>query len=290
MAVGTRVVTAVLLLAALAATAPAAGVQGATGLDEAATELREALTQASVSKKAPVKVLVLDFVDAKGFRSRLGARLADEIADRLENQPGFSVINRQTLRDAVARDKVPAKALQAPGVLACYSDELSATFLVEGELRVRRSEYELNLGAALTGLVKKRIFGQKFRSKMTEEEKALGKQRASFPPDPPREIGDITLPEQDARGYPMPQCASCQTTPGSSHHTTKAKFQGAVLLKAQIDPDGHASHVEVVEGLPCGLNKKAIETVSEWRFKPIVRTDGQPAGVTVPIEVTFRLY
>jgi len=38
-----------------------------------------------------------------------------------------------------------------------------------------------------------------------------------------------------------------------------------------------------------GLDQKAIEAVSRWRFDP-GRRDGQPVAVLVDIQVNFRVY
>jgi TonB family protein len=38
-----------------------------------------------------------------------------------------------------------------------------------------------------------------------------------------------------------------------------------------------------------GLDEKAIEAVSTWRFQPATH-NGQPVAVEVNVEVSFRLY
>jgi len=47
--------------------------------------------------------------------------------------------------------------------------------------------------------------------------------------------------------------------------------------------------IKVLRPLGYGLDEKAIEAVSQWRFKPGIR-DGHPAQVRAQVEVSFRLF
>lgn len=67
-----------------------------------------------------------------------------------------------------------------------------------------------------------------------------------------------------------------------------AKYQGTVVLYAEVGPDGIAHNIEVRRGLGLGLNDKAVQAISQWKFKPGTRA-GQPVPVSVTIEVNFRL-
>ncbi len=67
-----------------------------------------------------------------------------------------------------------------------------------------------------------------------------------------------------------------------------AKYQGTVLLYAEIEPDGLAHNVRVRRGLGLGLNEKAIQAIGMWKFKPASK-EGQPVAVAASIEVNFRL-
>ncbi len=66
------------------------------------------------------------------------------------------------------------------------------------------------------------------------------------------------------------------------------KLQGAVVLYAEIAPDGTAQNIAVTRTLGLGLDEKAVEAVRRWRFKPGTK-DGEPATVAATIEVNFRL-
>jgi protein TonB len=76
--------------------------------------------------------------------------------------------------------------------------------------------------------------------------------------------------------------------PEFSEAARKAKFQGMVLLTIEVDTDGHARNFRIVQGLGLGLDEKAIEAVSRWRFRPGSQ-DGRPVVTTATVEVNFRL-
>ena len=289
MGVEWSVVMRVVLLAALTGAAPAVSAQGGPGLDEAASDLSAAIHKAA--KQQNVKVLVTDFTDSKGV-SELGQQLADRVSDMLAKEAtGFVVLDREALHAAATRDRIPAEALRHPETLRCYGREFDATILVEGWLQLSGSDYEVLLTASPMEDRKKKIFEKQFRVELTDEGKELASHQAIFPLSPARGgfKTDPTAPAGGARGYSMPVCANCPS-PQFSPEAIKEKFEGSVVLMARIDPDGHAGDIVVMRGLACELNRQAIAAVSQWRFKPALGPDGQPAAVTVPIEVTFRLY
>src|SRR5207248_3106538 len=76
--------------------------------------------------------------------------------------------------------------------------------------------------------------------------------------------------------------------PEYSEEARKSKWQGTVVLQIVVDEHGNPGQVRVIRALGLGLDEKAIDAVSKWRFKP-----GMKAGKAVPviatIEVSFRL-
>lgn len=74
-------------------------------------------------------------------------------------------------------------------------------------------------------------------------------------------------------------------------YSTKAEvrgIQGKVLLRAILSASGAVTHIEVVRGLPYGLNEKAIEAARLIRFIPAMK-DGKPASEWVELEYNFWL-
>jgi TonB family protein len=67
-----------------------------------------------------------------------------------------------------------------------------------------------------------------------------------------------------------------------------AKYQGTVVVSAEIGTDGLAYNMKAIRGLGLGLDEKAIEAISQWKFRPGSK-NGQPVPVMATIEVNFRL-
>lgn len=76
--------------------------------------------------------------------------------------------------------------------------------------------------------------------------------------------------------------------PEYTEEARAAQYQGTVLLYVEITPEGRATNVRVQRPLGLGLNEKAVEAVSGWRFRP-GHKDGKPVTVAVTIEVNFRM-
>ncbi len=76
--------------------------------------------------------------------------------------------------------------------------------------------------------------------------------------------------------------------PEYSEEARKAKWQGVVTLSVIVDETGRPKNINVVRSLGLGLDQKAVEAVSQWRFKPGLK-DGKPVPVFATIEVNFRL-
>lgn len=76
--------------------------------------------------------------------------------------------------------------------------------------------------------------------------------------------------------------------PEYSEEARKAKFQGTVLLAIVVDETGKVTNVRVIRPLGMGLDEKAIEAVTKWRFRPGYK-DGKAVPVMANVEVNFRL-
>jgi len=77
--------------------------------------------------------------------------------------------------------------------------------------------------------------------------------------------------------------------PEYSEEARKAKYQGSVMLWAVIDAEGRPRELRIARSVGMGLDEKATEAVSRWRFAPALK-DGRPVAVQISIEVVFRLY
>jgi TonB family protein len=85
----------------------------------------------------------------------------------------------------------------------------------------------------------------------------------------------------------MPQLLS-KVEPEYSEEARKAKYSGTVLLSIIVDEHGLPRDIRVIRPVGLGLDEKAIEAVSRWRFRPGVK-GGRAVSVQANIEVSFRL-
>ena len=76
--------------------------------------------------------------------------------------------------------------------------------------------------------------------------------------------------------------------PEFSEEARRAKYSGTVLLLVDVDTAGRAVNVRIAKGLGLGLDEKAVEAVSRWRFRP-GRKNGKAVVVPASIEVNFHL-
>jgi TonB family protein len=79
-----------------------------------------------------------------------------------------------------------------------------------------------------------------------------------------------------------------KTEPQYTADARLAKYQGKVTLYIEVGADGTPHNIQVVRGLGLGLDQRAIDALSQWRFKPATRA-GQPVPVQATVEVNFRL-
>jgi TonB family protein len=97
------------------------------------------------------------------------------------------------------------------------------------------------------------------------------------PPSPVYTVGgDVTTPIVIKRVEPQ-----------YSEQARKARWGGTVLISMVIDEQGVPRNLKVIKPLGLGLDEKAIEAASQWRFRPATK-DGAPVSVAAQIELTFN--
>jgi protein TonB len=81
-----------------------------------------------------------------------------------------------------------------------------------------------------------------------------------------------------------------EVKPNYTGEAMRARIQGLVTMEAVVLPDGSVGDVRVTRSLDqqFGLDKEAIKTVKQWRFRPGLRL-GQPVPVLIVIEMSFTL-
>jgi periplasmic protein TonB len=89
-------------------------------------------------------------------------------------------------------------------------------------------------------------------------------------------------------GAVTPPTLVSKTEPDYSEEARKARLQGTVLLRIEVDTHGQARNIMVSKSLGLGLDDRAIEAVKKWKFIP-GKVNGKPAAVVAYVEVNFRL-
>jgi TonB family protein len=253
------------------------------------------------------KVRVFDFEGEKFPRTALGHELSGQFADSLRRQAQrFVVLTSEEFQREIAKQNIPSEAFTSALALRCYMSELGDAMLVDGEMQSSSDGIVLTITVWST---KKRqnIFSNAALVPMTAvlEEVAtqpapptvsldsvsgkgtvwVNPQRSPLPDDKAEDLGKDKI----NAGYVQVKCIRCPN-PSFTQNAVDGKVQGTVLLQAQILSDGSITKLSVTQGVVCGLTDKAIAAVAHWTFKPATRPDGTPIAVTIPIEVSFRLY
>jgi TonB family protein len=76
--------------------------------------------------------------------------------------------------------------------------------------------------------------------------------------------------------------------PKYAEEARKHKLQGTIQLSVVIDATGTPTQIAVLRPLGMGLDEKAVEAVSQWKFSPGTK-NGTAVPVVSQIEMTFHL-
>jgi TonB family protein len=77
--------------------------------------------------------------------------------------------------------------------------------------------------------------------------------------------------------------------PQYSEEARRIKLQGVVTVSGLVTETGEMTDVQVVKSLGHGLDEKAVEAVSQYRFRPAMK-DGKPVAARISVQVNFRLF
>jgi TonB family protein len=298
-----RMANALRLLACLAAASVVSASLDAqvTDFDAVASRLSASISVSSKGLEIKPSVLVADFSESHGGVNQLGAELAKQLSLLLaKNAKDFAVAERDSKFDAFMNSRLPLRPESGPPPADCSDGQAEPSIVVDGFFDSLDDRVVVRIKA--TRLEdKKAIFDERISLPLTPELQSLESRPISIrdtakedtiwnrpgfttaesgPEIPPVDAGD--------KVYTQPRCLDCPAAQYSDSATT-AKIQGTVTLRALIDPQGRAARIIVVNGLPCGLNEKAIETVADWKFSPATGSNGKPTAAWVKIQVSFHL-
>jgi TonB family protein len=291
---------AVISVLLLLATNSDAQATGGPGINDLAAQTAAAISIESKGSTTPRKVLVVDFAEMHGKPTELGQWLAVEFSRTLHKEGrGFLQISRGESLWSVAQDRLVSESFDTPEATACYEEDAGGALVAQGVMEDLSDRVALMLKVWRIS-DRKQIFEDSITIPLTETMQALHSRPATksqVPPltgvevriNPEHELGDGEIPTAGTNGYSHPSCVHCINASYSAA-ASKAKIQGTVYLSVVVGVDGAADKISVIRGLPCGLNQQVIDTLRQWKFKPAIDAQGNPAAVQETIEMSFHLY
>ena len=112
----------------------------------------------------------------------------------------------------------------------------------------------------------------------------------------PTQTNDVT-PNTD--GSSGPYKIGGNVSPPQVIHSVEAEFSdyarrnricGTNLIRLTVDANGNPQDLRVIKSLEPSLDAKALEAVSQYRFKPAMKDGTTPVPVEITVEIDFRLY
>lgn len=101
----------------------------------------------------------------------------------------------------------------------------------------------------------------------------------AYQPDPVYRPGDGVEPAKVVH----------RVEPRYTPQARRNMIQGIALLEVVVDQDGNPERISVLSSLGFGLDERAIQAVSQWRFEPGTKA-GKPVKTIATVEVNFRLF
>jgi TonB family protein len=272
----------ILLLAIAFPLATASCAQtSATPTDTAISQLAGSIAD-PLQKAHVTKVVFADLKGPDGQNHPVGRWLADQLANSCDKDfPGLEIIvrpkNEQVVESADQAGNQEQELKNAKG----WARSIGANVFVEGTFAKTADGIGVSLRAFSTSDPVSLLAEAAGPVPVSDEIRRLS-------PEPiPSSKGRI--PQAGVRGVSVPQCIYCPP-PDYSGDARNAHFEGTVVLRVVITPEGRAINIEILKDPGKGLGMKAVESVRNWKFKPALGPNGKPVAVTVPIQVTFRLY
>ncbi|HXC86389.1 MAG TPA: energy transducer TonB [Candidatus Cybelea sp.] len=267
----------------LAASSPLRAQIAPAPIDPAVVSLARRIAE-PLQKEHVTKVFVADLRGPEGQEHPVGKRLADLLSTALQRDfPGLQVLDRREEGGNAEGSEDLGNQFQ-PIMLKQERDlarKLGANVVVGGNF----AKIQQGIGISLYA---------KFSS---NSPRLLGETNGLIPiSDEIAGVSSNPIPLERSGiagagigGTTIPGCIHCPS-PNYTDEARAAKYQGVVLLEVTVTADGRATYIAIVKGPGKGLDAKAVQAVSNWKFKPAVGPDGHPVAAVVPIEITFRLH
>jgi len=81
-----------------------------------------------------------------------------------------------------------------------------------------------------------------------------------------------------------------KVNPSYTSEARDQRIEGVVALSCVVRPDGRVTDISVTQSLDAvfGLDKKAVEALGQWEFKPGTK-DNKPVAVKITVQMNFTL-
>jgi TonB family protein len=238
-------------------------------LDDLAARLSSEISAAGIKS-----VAVIDFVGADGKNLELGWYLADKLSDGLIiKSPGMEVKDRSKLQQS----NLTSAPSTSPDVLKQVAAASGADALVVGTIAISTDKYLIVVTALRVsdGSAVATASQSLPHSRLLDLLTPAGANAAA-----------INAVRAGVSGVGVPACAYC---PAPAYlGATRLTQPATVELMVTISVAGTAEKISVIKSPGYTLTERAVETVSEWKFRPAPGKDGTPVPVAVPIDVTFK--
>ncbi len=288
-------------MAIVAAAPEQADSQAPPDFSAIASRLAGAVVLVSRGLLVKPSVAVADFVETHGGSNAMGAELSGEFSKSLAtNARDFVVADSNGEFDTSRATELPAQSA-TDATVKCSAGKPKPTFIVEGYMDELEDHVVVRIKATRTE-DNKSVFDERITLALTPELRGLESKPVSATENPAGQYGvawmrpgfhiadnGTKVPSMDsAFNYTPPRCIECMHA-DYPESAMAAKIQGSVKLRILIDAGGQPGEIVVLNGLPCGVTERAIETVATWRFEPAKGPDGKPAAVWQNAELAFHL-
>jgi TonB family protein len=246
-------------------------------LDDLAARISAQISSAGIKS-----VAVANFVGADGKNLELGWYLADKLSDGLIIEEVQSRALNNPALDAKDRSKVQQSDVlltpsTSPDTLKQVVAASGAEALIVGTIAISSDKYIVTVTALRVS----------DGSTIATATQSLPHSRVLDVLTPAgANAAPINAVRAGVSGVGVPACAYCPAPAylGASRLTQPA----TVELMVTISAAGTAEKISVIKSPGYTLTERAVETVSEWKFRPAPGKDGTPVPVAVPIDVTFK--
>lgn len=225
--------------------------------------------------KSGVKcIAVVDFVSADATATDLGWYLANKLSDSIAiKTPAVLIVDRTRLQQL----GLASGTSSSPDDLKKIGVATNADAIASGKIEITPEKYliTITLLKAADGATLASVSHSLPHSRML---------------DLLSPAGNHALVAKPARagvmGVGVPACLFCPV-PANTAQWRSNQPQN-VILQVVISIAGSAEKISVVRSPGYFLSERAVEAVSDWKFRPAPGDDGKPTTVIVPIEVTFK--